>query len=92
MEGRPDEGFGPLAQAEENVRVDVEVRLGVAFEQVEDVGQCIPGGDAGQGVQGGQADDGLVVEELDEMDGLLGPREIDEETDVLEPYGQPGRS
>ena len=48
-------------------------------------------GDAGQGVQDGQADDGPVPEELDQVNGLVGAREIDEEADVLEPRHEPGR-
>jgi len=86
----PEERLDPLAEAVEDVRVGEEVRLGISLEQIEDDRQGLPGGDAGQGVEGGQADDRPVVEEPDEVRGLLGPREVDEEADVLEPRRQPG--
>ncbi len=88
--GGPEERLDPLAEAVEDVRIGVEVRLGVALEEVEDDRQGLPRGDAGQGVEGGQADDRLVVEEPDQMDGLLRAREVDKEADVLEPRRQPG--
>jgi hypothetical protein len=35
-EGGPEERLDPLADAVENVRVGVEVRLGISLEEVED--------------------------------------------------------